>query len=141
MQQFFMAGCDDAWEKCLPHWQKTGRVEDYPHGTRLPTYWPNFGKRLGVEFVKYFYDQPEFLVRKLEDDDATNRLIAYDLIELLAWEYHTNKDPLPECLLNSDQPIPETALENIRAEELFKEFQGTTVGEFLPVFIQQGKSA
>ena len=123
----------------MPHWSKNGRVEDYPHGTRLPAYWPNFGKRLGQEFVKVFYDQPEFLIEKLNSDDETHRLIAYDLIELLAWEHHENKDPIPEVLLNLAAPIPKVALENIRADELFSDFTGTTVGEFLPVFLKQGQ--
>ena len=137
---FVTSDFDSSWESCLPIWRNYGRVEDYPHGVRRTAYWPNFAKKLGLEFVKQFYDQPERYIAKLNSDDEVVRLIAYDLIELLVWERKTNQDDLPPEFLDLELPIPDVALEGIRNDELFVEFKGNSVGEFLPHFWRQDEA-
>lgn len=55
------------------------------------------------------------------------QLMAFDLLELVILHYRD----LPDQLVALDDRIPEIAMDDIRLEHHFKEFDGSTVGAFL----------
>jgi len=129
---------DASWTRCLQLWLDAGRVEDFPHGVRRPRYLPTFAKQLGQSFATTFYRNVPFFVAKLRDTDPTIRLIAFDLLEMVAYEYHLQENALPDSLTDLDDVIPDLALGDIRAEHLFKKYRESTVGSFLPFMIENG---
>lgn len=138
IEDYFTPDIAESWSRCLPVWSESGRVEDKPHGVRRPIYIPSLGKELGYEFATRFRDQWEFLVPKLESSSHLDRICAFDLLELIAWEYYTNCEDLPAAMEKIGSPIPEPALSDIHNEHFFKDFTGQTVGQFLPFLVSHG---
>jgi len=128
----------ESWKRCYPVWKEAGRVNDKPHGVRYVRYTPSFGKRLGQEFASRFRNDWKYLVTKLSSDDPIVRVCAFDLLEEVTWDFECNCDRVPEVLGRIEIEIPEPALSDIRSEHFFKDFTGTTVGEFLPFMIEHG---
>jgi hypothetical protein len=129
---------DQAWNQCFKVWREAGRVEDFPHGQRRPMYSPSLGKRLGSRFAELHYTNPDLVIRKLFSSDSIEVICAYDILELMAWEYYSWSLPLPDKLLNIDISIPEPAISEIRGDHFFRDFQGVAIGEFLPFLLQHG---
>ena len=86
----------------------------------------------------YYYIQPELVIRKLSSNNPIEVTCAYDLLELMTWEYYARSLPLPAKLLNIDIPIPEPAISEIKSEHFFHDFKGETVGKFLSFLIEHG---
>lgn len=128
----------ESWTRCLPIWLDAGRVEDFPHGVRRLYYNATLGKRLGQAFAAAFYRSVPFFVAKLRDTSPTIRLIAFDLLELVAYEYDLHDNALPDILTALSDSIPERALNDIRSDHLFSDYRGSTVGSFLPFMVDNG---
>ena len=134
-KKFFGSGPEETWLRCLPVWREAGRVEDLPYGIRKPRYAPSMGKRLGQEFARRYRDDYSFVIEKLGEQDPLVVLVAFDLLTMIAWEFY---DHLPEGMLNIRVQIPDPASSEIRSDRSFKEFTGTTIGEFLPFLLEHG---
>lgn len=129
---------DQSWNRCLPQWMDAGRVNDFPHGERRPRYTPTLGKRLGQQFATTFFRNVSFFITKLRDADPTVQLIAFDLLEMVAEEHQLRDNALPKELTEIEDAIPETALRDIRSDHIFKKYENSTVGSFLPYLMDHG---
>lgn len=115
-----------------------GRVNDFTHGVRYPRHTPTLGKRLGREFATTFFRNVSFFIARLRDADPTVQLIAFDLLEMVAWEHQLQDNALPKELTELEDAIPETALPDIRSDHLFKTYDSSTVGSFLQHLMDHG---
>ena len=138
IKQHFTDSPIESWDLCFPVWKDYGRVNDFPHGIRYPSYFPSPPKVLGNEYASRFFRDHGHVLGKLKDSDPTARLCAFDLLESIAWEFFTHDEELPASLTEISATIPDTALQEIRSEYHFSDFGGDRVGEFLPFLIEHG---
>lgn len=113
-------------------------LTNYPHGVRKPWYTPTHAKKLAQEFACTFSSKSAFVVAQLESEDTAIRLIAFDIIEMIAWELHSRAIPLPPALLECQAPVPPKALREISSDSCVGSFSGHTIGEFLPFLLEHG---
>ncbi|MHC4179111.1 MAG: hypothetical protein ACYSWU_16480 [Planctomycetota bacterium] len=116
-------------------WREAGRIEDFPKGERRPRYFPTLGKRLGEAFAAKFREQYDFIIDRLSDPDPTVVLCAYELLEAYAWEFY---DHLPPGIAAIDLPVPEPVATELQGDSRFKEYTGSTIGEFLTYLQEHG---
>jgi hypothetical protein len=133
---YFNSSIEQVWNKCLPIWKEAGRVEDFPHGMRRGRYMPSFGKSLGIRFAEIYYEDIAFAIQKLSSHDSVEVICALGILELIAWQYDYQSLQLPQQLLDIEILIPEPAISEIKSEIHFQEFNGRTIGEFLPFMIE-----
>jgi hypothetical protein len=137
-QQFFTGSIEEVWEACYRVWKSFERVNDFPHGIRRTRYQPNLCKRLGQEFALKYKSDYRFVVEKLKLQDPITLVCAFEILELISWEFYRVEEELPQELINIDIPIPEPVQSEIASERSFKHFKGKTIGEFLPFLIENG---
>jgi len=105
---------------------------------RRPWYNPSLGKRLGLEFAAKYYREIPFFAEKLNSDNEFEITCAFDIIEMVAWEYDLNELQLPAELTEFNIPIPQLQYNEIKSDHFFNGFTGNTIGEFLPYLIEHG---
>ncbi len=136
--KYFDKDINVAWSNCFKVWRKFGRVQDFPHGENRPKYIRTLGKRLGQSFAKKYRDDYSFVISKLYEKDPIAIICAYDILELIAWEFYSDKLALPGDFLLINLPIPEPARSEIKSAYQFSGFSGSTIGEFLPFLVENG---
>ena len=136
LESYFGDDIHVSWNKCCTVWSAEGRVQDYPHGMRRPWYNPSLGKRLGLEFAARYFNETQFFVNKISSADEFERVCTFDLLEMVASEYDMQEMGLPSELAELDCLIPQTQYDEISSEHRFSDFNGKTVGEFLPFYLE-----
>jgi hypothetical protein len=125
---------EDAWRRSLEVWRKRGRVEDYPKGVRMPKYSPDSGKRLGEAFAEKFATDQLFVTNRLSSADPVEAACAYDILEFIfkVWLRRRREAEayIQGDLLELRMKLPGEILDEIRSDRIYKDFQGTTIGEF-----------
>lgn len=105
-----------------------------PHGIRKPRHSSNFAKVLGRCFAEKFSNEYSFVVEKLKNEDEVIKLIAFDLLEMIAWEL----DYIPKDLAIISLPIPQRAKEEINSTWHFEDYKENKVGSFLVHLLEHG---
>ena len=95
---------EQSWANCFSVWKEHGRVQDYLRTESHPRYSPNCSKRLGVEFAKTFQNQFSFIITKLDSTDPVEKLCAFEILELICWEYGYNN--VPQKIYSITIPLP-----------------------------------
>jgi hypothetical protein len=103
---------------------------------RRVRYIPSFGKSLGIRFAEIYHENIDFVIIKLSSHDSVEVICAFDILELIAYQYSYQSLQLPQQLLDIEIFIPEPAISEIRSEHYFQEFNGQTIGEFLPFMLE-----
>ncbi len=116
------------WSAALDTWRSKGRMEDLPRDIHTPKYTPDKGKQLGLKFAKEYKENYEPIVRKLSSDSTFEALCAFEVVELICWEY--NIGDVPKRLLEIDQPLPSKIISEISGDPEVENFSGKTIGEW-----------
>ena len=119
---------EEDWSEGIKIWEQLGRVEDLPRDVRVPKYAPSLGKRYGQEFAKAYKSNFEAIVSKLEKGNELEKLCAFEVLELICWEY--GQGNVPSELLNIEFPIPQVILCEIPGSSEVESFNGTTIKEW-----------
>lgn len=122
---------DDAWHACIPTWIELGRVNDFSRAVRAPKYWPSYANRLGRAFAKTYRNDYQFLIDTLGamPRNSHEYLCAYDLLEMIVFEFYDADLSVPEPLFAIDLPVPPVVRVETDCDDRYSGFD--TIGVFL----------
>lgn len=119
---------EEDWRRGLAFWKSSGRVEDLPRSVRVPKYFPSEGKSYGQTLAARYMYNYQGLVEELKKQDEFESLCAFEILELICWEYGIGC--VPDELLQLSVPIPPKIQGEIPDDPEVNEFSGRTCGEY-----------
>ena len=122
---------EEAWYACLPTWLELGRVNDLAPVLRTPKYWQSYATKLGYAFVERYRNDYQFLIDMLNvmPSNSYEYLCAYDLLEMIPFEFYTLDLPIPNQLFSLELPAPSVVLKQLSWNKRY--FGLTSIGEFI----------
>jgi len=131
IEEMVRGSFEHAWLACFPTWLDFGRVADRSRGVHEPLYQPSFANRLGWAFAKAYRDEYMMLVDMLDmmPPDSTECLCAFDLLEMVAKEFHWADEDVPEEIYASQSPLPPAVQRETRDDERYAHVD--TAGQML----------
>ena len=104
----FNDSVEASWQDCFPVWLEFGRVSDLSHRIRVPYYFSSCGKQLGNQFAEVHREDYAYLINLLRamPINSYEYLCAYDLLEMIAYEFYGIDQSVPEEIYGIDLPVP-----------------------------------
>ena len=113
---------DKDWSHALELWRRRGRTEDLPRNERRPRYVPDAGKVLAQRFASEHKGEFPFLIDRLRSGDKFEKLCAFEVLEMICWQY--NVGGVPQELLSLNDPLPLKIASEIQADPEVEMFKG-----------------
>ncbi|GAA6170140.1 hypothetical protein [Sessilibacter corallicola] len=124
----FSGNIDTDWNQALNLWKPRGRVEDLPRSERRPQYAPDEAKIFAQKFAQEYKSEFSHLVERLRAGDKFESLCAFEVLEMICWEFYIGN--VPEELLNLQEVLPSKIAQEIQNDPEVEGFSGTTIGDW-----------